>query len=125
MQSGDFVIPNTSMEFQTREANFFCDSSAKFATGTVPIVGSKQPAPFGHTIFPGQGHDEIIDFQGPPETAVHLRFIGCAAYIDQFNAVHWTRFCMERRPGDPTPPEKITKLDFCAMYNDTDKREEK
>lgn len=124
MQSGNFVIPNASMETQTREANFFCDSSVKFATGTVPVVGSKQPAPFGHTVFPGQGHDEIIDFQGPPETAMHLRFIGCVAYIDQFKTVHWTRFCMERRPGDPTPLDKITKLDFCSMYNDTDRPED-
>jgi hypothetical protein len=125
VQTGDFVTPGTSMEFQAREADFYCDSSVRFATGTLPTVGIKQPGPFGHTLFPGQGHDETIDFQGPPETATHLRFVGCVAYLDQFETVHWTRFCMERRAGDPTPLDRLTHLDFCAMYNDTDKPDEK
>lgn len=120
MQSGSFVGTHESMEMQTREANFFCDSSVKFTTGTVPVGGEmKQPPPFGHTLFPGKGDSYPIEFQGPPETLLHLRFIGCVAYIDQFKAVHWTRFCMERRPGDGTP---IPKLDFCAMYNDADEQ---
>lgn len=125
MQAGDFVTLGTNMDFQQREADFYCDSSVKFATGTVPTVRMKNPGPFGHTLFPGQGHEEIIDFQGPSETATHLRFVGCVAYLDQFNTVHWTRFCMERRLGDPTPADRVTQLDFCAMYNDTDHPEEK
>jgi hypothetical protein len=48
-----------------------------------------------------------------------------AAYLDQFNTVHWTKFCMERRPGDSTPITEIPKLDCCAMYNETDQPEEK
>jgi hypothetical protein len=119
MQFGNFVTPNATMEFQKREADFFCDSSVKFATGTVPMVGTKQPSPFGHTLFFGQWDDWPIEFQGLKETNAHLRFVGCVAYLDQFKEVHWTRFCMERRPGDTAP---TPKLDFCAMYNETDQQ---
>ncbi len=122
IQSGNFAIPNQTLEVEGREANFFCDSSVRFATGTIPVGGeAKEPPPFGHTLFPGQVDNESIDYQGLPETVTHLRFIGCVAYIDQFKTVHWTRFCMERNPGDPAP---IPTLAFCAMYNDTDRPED-
>jgi hypothetical protein len=122
VQSGMFVDTNESMEIQGREADFFCDSSMKFATGTVPMQAPlKQPAPFGHTLFPGQPDNYPIENQGPIETAKFFRFIGCVAYLDQFKTVHWTRFCMERRPGDSA---QVPKLDFCAMYNDTDQPNE-
>jgi hypothetical protein len=117
-QFGSFAGTGESMEIQTREADSYCDSSVKFTTGTVPVGGAmKQPPPFGHILFPDKSDSYPIEFQGPPETLLHLRFIGCVAYIDQFKTVHWTKFCMERRPGDPAP---IPKLDFCALYNDTD-----
>lgn len=118
IQSGSFVRTGENMEVQAREANFYCDSSIKFATGAVPVGGEmKQPPPFGRILFPDKADSYPIEFQGPSDTVLHLRFIGCVAYIDQFKTVHWTKFCMERRPGDTT---LIPKLDFCAMYNDTD-----
>lgn len=118
VQFGNFVGTNESMEIQTREANSSCDGPVKFATGTVPVGGEmKQPPPFGYVLFPDKWNNYPIQFQGPQDTVLHLRFIGCVAYIDQFKTVHWTRFCMERTPGDPA---RIPKLNFCAMYNDTD-----
>jgi hypothetical protein len=122
IQSGNF-IQQTNLEMEKREADFYCNSSVKFATGTVPVGGEmKQPPPFGYTLFPNQGHDESIDYQGGIDTLKFLQFIGCVAYIDQFKTVHWTRFCMQRRPGDTA---KIPKLDFCSLYNDTDQPKEK
>jgi len=120
VQSGSFVTDFSNLEIETREANLFCESGVRFATGMVPIVGSKQPGPFGLTLFTGKDHIESIDFAGPAETAAHLRFIGCVAYLDQFKTVHWTQFCMERPVGDATPRNKIPKLEFCAMFNETD-----
>jgi hypothetical protein len=117
MQSGNF-IQQTNLEMEKREADFYCDSSVKFATGTVPVGGEmKQPPPFGYTLFPSQGKDYPIEYQGGTDTLRFLQFVGCVAYTDQFKTVHWTRFCMERRPGDTS---KVPKLDFCALYNDTD-----
>jgi hypothetical protein len=123
IQRGNFVGEET-LENQTRESQFFCDSVSKFATGTVPMVRAKQPSPFGRSLFPGQSDNGDIEYQGPVSTGNHLRFIGCVAYLDQFKAVHWTMFCMEKKPGDSTPKGSIPKLDYCAMYNETDQQNE-
>lgn len=125
VQAANFASDPGNLQATSAEADFFCGSSIKFATGgvTAPMGGKlKEFPPFGYTLFPNQPHDESIDYQGNAETVTHLRFIGCVAYIDQFKAVHWTKFCMERRPGDMA---RIPKLDFCAMYNDTDQPKEK
>lgn len=128
MQFGNFVDLDATMEIQKREADSYCDSAVKFTTGTVPVGGElKQPPPFGYTLFPSQSHTELIQVTGqelPEKTATFLRFIGCVAYLDQFKETHWTRFCMERKPGTITPVGQIPKLDFCAMYNDTDQPKE-
>jgi len=121
IQAGLF-IQQTTLEIEKREADFWCDSSVKFATGTVPVGGElKQPPPFGYTLFPGQGKDYPIEYEGPTATLNFLQFVGCVAYIDQFKAVHWTRFCMQRTPGDKA---RVPKLDFCSLYNDTDEPKE-
>ena len=123
-QVGDFVDLDAPEQAQKREADFYCASALKFTTGTVPVGGElKQPPPFGFSLFPGQEHPELIQVRGkelPKKTARFLRFIGCVAYLDQFKGTHWTRFCMERKAGDITPIGMIPRLDFCAMYNDTD-----
>jgi hypothetical protein len=121
-QFGNFVDP-TNRTIADATANSSCDGPVKFTTGTVPVAGDlKQPPPFGYMLFPNQWHNEVIDYQGPVETVRFLRFVGCVAYLDQFRAVHWTRFCMERKPGDQTP---IPALTFCALYNDTDQDQTK
>jgi hypothetical protein len=124
VQFGNFVDLDTTMEVQKREADSYCNGAVNFTNGTVPVGGEmRQPPPFGYTLFPGQQHTELIQFGGkiPEKTARFLRFIGCVAYIDQFKTTHWTRFCMERKPGSPpTPVGRMPKLDFCAMYNDTE-----
>lgn len=118
IQSSDFVGDPSNLNITANEAQFRCDSSVKFATGTVPMVPPfKQPGAFGYTLFPNQAHSETIDYTGPATTLRFFQFIGCVAYIDQFKAVHWTRFCMQRRPGDPAP---IPRLDFCSLFNDSD-----
>jgi len=128
MQFGNFVDLDATMEIQKREADSYCDGAVKFTTGTVPVGGElKQPPPFGYTLFPDQSHTELIQVTGqklPEKTATFLRFIGCVAYLDQFRETHWTRFCMERKPGTITLAGQIPKLDFCAMYNDTDQPKE-
>jgi hypothetical protein len=120
VDKGGMFMVGESLEIQTRMAQFACDSAVSFATGTVPVVGIKQPGPFDRTLFSGQSDDIPIDFNGPVETLAHLRFIGCVGYLDQFNTAHWTKFCMERTPGDPTPSGKIPKLECCSTYNETD-----
>jgi hypothetical protein len=128
VQFGNFVDLDMAVDAQKREADSYCKGAVDFTNGTVPVGGEmKQPPPFGYTLFPGQQHTELIQFGGKigESTAKFLRFIGCVAYIDQFKHTHWTRFCMERKPGSPpTPAGKIPKLDFCAMYNDTDEPQE-
>jgi hypothetical protein len=120
VQRGNFVYDPSNLKGTEREAAFYCDSSVKFATGTVPVGGSsEEPPPFGYTLFPDKWHDEPIEYNGPVSTLKFLQFIGCAAYLDQFKAVHWTRFCMMRKPGDT---DSIPKLDFCSLYNDTDSK---
>jgi hypothetical protein len=124
IQFGNCVDLDATMEVQQQEAKSYCDAAVNFTNGTVPVGGElKQPPPFGYTLFPGQSHTEPIQFTGklPSKMATFMRFIGCVAYLDQFKITHWTRFCMERKPGTPaTPAGKVPKLDFCAMYNDTD-----
>jgi hypothetical protein len=120
MQSGSFIEnPSQNLHMTQKEADFSCSSSIAFATGTVPVGGTMtQPPPFGYTLFPDQPHNELIDYQGTVSSTNFFQFIGCVAYIDQFNQVHWTRFCMWRKPGDIA---KVPKLEFCSMFNDTDK----
>jgi hypothetical protein len=124
IQFGNFVDLDATEEIQKREADSYCDGAVKFTGGTVPVGGElEQPPPFGYTLFPDQWHPEIIQVRGkelPKKTARFMRFIGCVAYLDQFREIHWARFCMERKPDDLIPVGKIPKLDFCAMYNDTD-----
>jgi hypothetical protein len=114
---------HTALEEDKRSADFWCDSSVAFATGTVPVGrGTKQPGPFGYTLFPDQGKDYPIEVEGPVATLDFLQYVGCVAYIDQFKMVHWTRFCMMRYPRNPiTLPTEIPELEFCSLYNDTDK----
>ncbi len=119
-------MPHEGLEMQKREADFSCDSAVKFATGTVPVGGNlQQSPPFGYTLFPNQVHNELIEYQGPIETLKFLQFVGCAAYLDQFKTVHWTRFAMWRGPYNPTVIQKgIPKLDYYSLYNDTDQPKE-
>jgi hypothetical protein len=117
---GIFEDPVPKLEMERRVTQSFCDSAVKFATGSVPLVGSEQPGAFGRILFPDQYAEATIDFNGSTETLKHLRFIGCVGYLDQFDKPHWTKFCMERAPGDSTPFDKIPTLQYCAMYNETD-----
>jgi hypothetical protein len=122
---------NLNLEMEKRAAKFACDGAVKFATGTVPMSPEMHnPGPFGYILFANQWHDEFIGSPGDPWTGesqpdmTHFKLIGCVAYIDQFRAVHWTRFCMEpdfyigRQIMD-----KNVRLRFCALYNDTDESE--
>jgi hypothetical protein len=122
IEFGNFVDP-ADPKMAESESDIACEAPVKFATGTVPIGGDlKQPPPFGRILFSDQKMDRPIDFNGTVQTVAHYRFVGCIAYIDQFKSIHWTRFCMERRPGDLSA---IPKLDFCALYNDTDEPKKK
>jgi hypothetical protein len=120
IQVGDFVDDPSNLKMTGKEADFYCDSSVKFATGTVPVRDTlQQPPPFGYTLFPDKWHDEPIEYNGPVSTTKFFQFVGCVAYIDQFKAVHWTKFCMMRKPGNT---DRIPKLDFCSLYNDSDSK---
>lgn len=92
----------TDPKTEKETAKFACDSAVHFATGTVPMSREMHnPGPMGYILFPSQGHDEFIGSRGNPwtgdaqPTMTHFKFIGCIAYFDQFETVHWTRFCME------------------------------
>jgi hypothetical protein len=116
-QYGMFVDP-TDKTVAENESQGACDGPIDFATGTVPVAGGlKQPPPLGYTLFPNQGHDELIDYTATTDYLNPLRFVGCIAYVDQFKVLHWTRFCMERKLGDL---RQVPELAFCALYNDTD-----
>ena len=108
-------------------ARFACDSAVKFATNTVPHGPDlKAPGAFGYTLFPGQGRTEVIGGPNDPwqgdgmPDLKHFWFIGCVAYLDQFDTVHWTRFCMEPDMFSKQPLSRGTALTFCSLYNDTD-----
>jgi hypothetical protein len=96
-----------------------CAGPIGFATGTLP--GQPNPGPMGYMLFPDQLHPEAVGqgiWQGAGVPPIkHFWFIGCIAYIDQFKALHWTRFCVEP-PYTVRNPSKDTPLQFCALYND-------
>ncbi|MFZ0302322.1 MAG: hypothetical protein WAL75_06540 [Terracidiphilus sp.] len=105
-------------------AKTVCEGPIEFNTGTVPIgPGMENPGPFGYMLFPGGTHAEnvgspIDPWTGPPLPDLkHFWFVGCIAYIDQFKAVHWTRFCMEPVYVRQTMTKDI-KLQYCSRYND-------
>ncbi|MGC1863517.1 MAG: hypothetical protein WA733_20955 [Methylocystis sp.] len=107
---------------QKAMVKFGCEGSMRFATGTVPHGPAvEDPGPLGFTLFPQQTNIRKIDMRF--EIPVDLNtpaFIGCVAYLDQFNYVHWTSFCMSREIGDSNPLTKDTRLTFCSLYNETD-----
>ena len=104
-----------------------CDSATAFASGTVRLGPKvRNPGPMGYTLFPNQPHNETIGtLEVPFQSAAlpqlkHFWFIGCIGYLDQFNTVRWTRFCMEPDFYSPQIIRKDMPLKFCALYNDTD-----
>jgi len=123
------VFPNSMPVWEYKGADYrktaemVCVPAIEFATGTVPYgPGVSNPGPMGYTLFPGQIHDEQIgdgpwEGEGLTKPMQHFWFIGCVAYLDQFKAVHWTRFCMESS-FTHQPINKDTPLQFCALYND-------
>ena len=54
----------------------------------------------------------------------HFWFVGCTAYVDQFQISRWTRFCMEPNFYERHAINKDVPLKFCALYNDTSDTEE-
>jgi len=102
-----------------------CTGPLEEVTGTIPH-GPKMvsPGPMGFVLFPTQTHTEEVGggiWTGPAVSSIrHIWFAGCVAYLDQFNAVHWTRFCMESSYLARPPLTKGTPLQFCALFNDTD-----
>jgi hypothetical protein len=109
---------------------YICSGPIGFVTNTLPHGPQvHSPGPMGYVLFPGRTHPEEIGSEiwtGPPVKAIkHFWFIGCIAYLDQFNTVHWTRFCMEPSYFAPQPITKDTPLQFCSLFNDTDDNKEK
>lgn len=127
MVSGWFETPE-KIAIEKEGAKFACASAVHFATGMVPMSHEMHnPGPMGHVLLPTQGHDEFIGSKQEPWTGdaqpglTHFKFIGCVAYVDQFHAVHWTRFCMEPDIfGGQQLMNKDIRLRFCSLYNDTD-----
>lgn len=123
------VFPNSMPVWEYERADYrktaemVCVPAIEFATGTVPFgPGVSNPGPMGYTLFPGQIHEEQIgggpwEGDGLAKPMRHFWFIGCVAYLDQFKAVHWTRFCIESS-FTHQPINKDTPLRFCSLYND-------
>ncbi len=124
------VVPSGWFWTDAKTLSNLADSACKvvkeFTTGTVPHAPNiTLPGPIGSTLFPSQpdketigSHDDPWQGEGQPGLK-HFWFIGCVAYLDQFQVVHWTRFCMEP-DFFPHPINKDIPLKFCALYNDTD-----
>lgn len=107
-----------------------CEGPIEFVTNSIPHGPSvHSPGPMGYVLFPNQAHAEQVGggvWTGAPIRAIkHFWFIGCIAYLDQFNTVHWTRFCVEPSVFAPQPLTAKTPLQFCSLFNDTDNNKER
>lgn len=107
-----------------------CDDPIGLITNSLPHTPNVHiPGPMGYVLFPGQTHDEQVGggiWTGQPVPAIkHFWFIGCVAYLDQFNTIHWTRFCFESSYSARLPLTKDTPLVPCALFNDTDSNKSK
>jgi|SRR5579863_310104 len=121
-----WVETDINLTMLKRTAAFICDSSVNFATGTVPMgPGVHNPGPMGFILFPKQTYTDVQSWSGGAMPSLRWMYVmGCVAYIDQFNASHWTRFVVVigdgRNPIGSTSPQKLYTL-----YNDTDETGEK
>jgi hypothetical protein len=107
-----------------------CNIPVAFVTNTVNGRPNAQaPGPMGYILFPGGTHAEQVGggpWTGDPVPPIaHLWFVGCIAYLDQFNTLHWTRFCVESSYFSKFPLSKDAPLQYCALFNDTDDNKEK
>jgi hypothetical protein len=94
------------------------------------ITNTRNPGPMGSILFPAQTHPQGIGDGGPwrgnasAPNVKHIWVVGCIAYLDQFKALHWTRFCVESSYFAKAI-NKDTPLQFCALYNDTEEDQNK
>lgn len=116
-----WVETDSSLKTLAATANFICESSRDFTTGTVPHErGVFNPGPMGSVLFPGQTYDDVIDWQGDAMPALKWIMIsGCVSYIDQFNRWHWTRFFVSVGDGK-NPISNASPQKLYTLYNDTD-----
>jgi hypothetical protein len=116
-----FVVTDLNKTIEGREADFICESSKKFSTGTVPIgAGVSNPGPLGYVLFPKQTYSRREPWGGDAQPSLKWLYVmGCAAYMDQFKAWHWTRACVLVGDGN-SPVSNSSPRMMCTLYNDTD-----
>lgn len=121
-----FVVTDLNKTIQDREADFICEASKKFSTGTVPVgPGVPNPGPLGYVLFPKQTYSRSEPWGGDAlPSQKWLYVIGCAAYMDQFKAWHWTRACVVVGDGKD-PIRNSSPRHMCTLYNDTDETGDK
>jgi hypothetical protein len=116
-----FVVTDLNKTIEDREADFICESSKKFSTGAVPTgPGASNPGPLGYVLFPKQTYSREESWGGDAQPSLTWLYImGCAAYMDQFKAWHWTRACVLVGDGN-SPVGNSSPRKMCTLYNDTD-----
>jgi len=102
-----------------RETDFICTSNREISTGTVETK-LKNPGPMGFALFPNQTYSDSFTWSGDAQPNLKWVYVmGCVAYVDQFDASHWTRFVVligdGRNPVDNNSPRQLYTL-----FNDTD-----
>jgi hypothetical protein len=121
-----FVVTEADKTTVDNTADFICDSSKRFSTGTVLAgPGVPNPGPLGYVLFPKQTYSHREPWGGDAQPSLKWLYVmGCTAYVDQFKASHWTRACVLVGDGK-IPVNNYSPRQLCTLYNDTDETGDK